>query len=186
VARAGTIVDKDELMRAIWPNTAVEEKNLTQNTSTLPRVLGQARGEHRYIATVPGRGYQFVASVMASDGFNVATPTHAPALAVLPFVNVTGDHEYEYFVDGLADELISALSKLPGLRVAARTSAFSFNGRQPHVHEVAVQLGVSFVLEGSVRKSGSRLRVSALKLKLPGQERAAVLGRKTPRLTSCT
>ena len=98
---------------------------------------------------------------MASDGFNVATPTHAPALAVLPFVNVTGDPEYEYFVDGLADELISALSKLPGLCVAARTSAFSFKGRQAHVHEVEVQLGVSFVLEGSVRKSGSRLRVSA-------------------------
>jgi TolB-like protein/Flp pilus assembly protein TadD len=214
VVRAGAVVDKDELMHALWPDTAVEENNLTQNISMLRRILGEARGEHRYIATVPGRGYQFVARVTAKD--SVATPT--PAIAVLPFVNVTGDPEYEYFADGLADELISALSKLPGLRVAARTSAFSFKGRQAHVHEIAAQLGASFFLEGSVRKSGSRLRVSAqlvnaadgyhmwserydreiemrdlfevqdeivvsildaLKLKLPGQERAAVLRHPT-------
>jgi TolB-like protein/Tfp pilus assembly protein PilF len=217
VARAGTVVDKDELMRAVWPDTAVEENNLTQNISTLRRVLGESRNEHRYIVTVPGRGYQFVANVTENDGSYVETPTGGPAIAVLPFVNVTGDAEYEFFVDGIVDELISALSKLPGLRVAARTSAFSFKGRQAHVHEIAAQLGVSIVLEGSVRKSGGRLRVSAqlvnadgyqlwserydreiemrdlfdvqdeivvavmdaLKVKLPGQDRAAVLRHST-------
>ena len=80
---------------------------------------------------------------------------------MLPFANVSTDAEYEYFGDGLADDLISALSKREGLRVVARTSAFSFKGRQVDVRRIAERLGVNFVLEGSVRKSGTRLRVTA-------------------------
>jgi len=159
--RPGTVVHKDELMQAIWPDTAVEENNLTQNISMLRRVLGEERGEHRYIATVPGRGYQFVAGVEL-DSPTCATSESAPAsIAVLPFVNVSADADCEYFGDGLAEELINAFSKLEPLRVVARTSAFSFKGKQADVRQIAHQLGANLVLEGSVRKSGNRLRITA-------------------------
>jgi TolB-like protein/Tfp pilus assembly protein PilF len=165
VDHAGTVVGKEEMMRAIWPDTAVEENNLTQNISLLRRVLGEGRGEHRYIATVPGRGYQFVAGVGVAGPAGPAAPLSEPAaeasIAVLPFVNVSADPDIEFFGDGLADELINRLSKLARVRVAARTSAFSFKGKQAHVREIASGLGVSLVLEGSVRKSGGRLRITA-------------------------
>src|SRR3954470_4870332 len=161
VEHAGTVVDKDELIRAVWPDTAVEENNLTQNISLLRRLFGEGRGEHRYIATVPGRGYQLVATV------RVATPPvpHEPpatvSVAVLPFVNVSADPEYDFFADGLADELIVALSKIDRVRVIARASAFSFKGTQADIRTIATTLGVSLVLEGSVRRSGTRLRITA-------------------------
>src|SRR5215467_9003737 len=162
VERAGTVVDKDELMRAIWPDTAVEENNLNQNVSLLRRALGEGRGEHRYIATVPGRGYQFVAGVKVGAAMPAGSESAAPAsIAVLPFVNISGDPDGEYFGDGLAEELIDAFSKLAPVRVVARTSAFSFKGRQADVREIADRLGANLVLEGSVRKSGNRLRISA-------------------------
>jgi len=159
---AGSVLDKEELMRAVWPDTAVEENNLNQNISQLRRALGEGRGDHRYIATVPSRGYQFVARVRPGAG-PAAAPgaTGTPSIAVLPFANVSTDAEYEYFGDGLADDLISALSRREGLRVVARTSAFSFKGRPLDVRRIAERLGVNFVLEGSVRKSGTRLRVTA-------------------------
>lgn len=160
VEHFGAVLAKEELMQAVWPDAAVEENNLNQNISILRRVLEDGGSKRRYIATVSGRGYQFVASVVA-NGAPAPARSGMPSVAVLPFVNVGGNAEYEYFADGLADELISALSKLPGVRVAARTSAFAFKGRQAHVREIASQLGVTLVLEGSVRKSGNRLRVSA-------------------------
>ncbi len=141
---------------------------------------------------------------------------HSPSIAVLPFVNMSADAENEYFCDGLAEELINALSKIEALRVAARTSAFSFKGKETHILEIGRKLNVSAVLEGSVRKSGNRLRITAqlinaadgyhlwserydremqdifdiqdeislaivdaLKVKLLGEEKAAVLKRYT-------
>ena len=162
VEHAGTILDKDDLMRAVWPDTAVEENNLTQSVSVLRRLFGEVRGEHRYIATVPGRGYQFVATVrIATAATSPPGTTGETSIAVLPFVNVSADPEYDFFGDGLADELIVALSKLERVRVVARTSAFSFKGTQADVRQIAEKLGVNLVLEGSVRKSGTRLRVTA-------------------------
>jgi TolB-like protein/Tfp pilus assembly protein PilF len=166
VERAGAVVHKDELMQAIWPDTVVEENNLTQNISRLRRALGEDRGEHRYIATVPGRGYQFVAGVEEQVGVHrpettMACATGGASIAVLPFVNLSADPDCEYFGDGLAEELIDAFSKLSPVRVVARTSAFSFKGKQADVREIANQLGANLVLEGSVRKSGNRLRITA-------------------------
>jgi len=161
VEHAGRVVDKDELMRAVWPDTAVEENNLTQNISLLRRLFGESRGEHRYIATVPGRGYQLVATVRVVTALVPHEPTATISVAVLPFVNVSADPEYDFFADGLADELIIALSKIDRVRVIARTSAFSFKGRQADIRSIAATLGVSLVLEGSVRKSGTWLRVTA-------------------------
>jgi TolB-like protein/Tfp pilus assembly protein PilF len=161
VEREGLVLDKDELMRAIWPDTFVEENNLTQIISTVRRALGEARGEHRYIATVPGRGYQFVADVRpAGPGTSLTTPP-ARSIVVLPFANVGHDAALEYFADGLADDLIASLSRLNGLRVVARTSAFFFKDRPSDIREIAKHLGVHLVLEGSVRRSGPRLRVTA-------------------------
>src|SRR4051812_45611182 len=161
VEHAGRVVDKNELMRTIWPNTAVEENNLNQNISLLRRLLGEVRGEHRYIATVPSRGYQFVAKVHRLTEPVPHEPTGTVSVAVLPFVNVSADPEYDFFADGLADELIVALSQMDRVRVIARTSAFSFKGTQADIRSIADKLGVSLVLEGSVRKSGTRLRVTA-------------------------
>src|SRR3954466_5601871 len=161
VEHAGTVVDKDELIRAVWPDTAVEENNLTQNISLLRRLFGEGRGEHRYIATVPGRGYQLVATVRVATPPVPHEPPAASAVAVLPFVNVSADPEYDFFADGLADELIVALAKMDRVRVIARTSAFSFKGRPADIRTIATTLGVSLVLEGSVRRSGTRLRITA-------------------------
>jgi TolB-like protein len=158
----GAVLEKDQIIRAIWPDTAVEENNLTQNISLLRRVLGEGRGEHRFIATVPGRGYQFVAPVsVVSSGDGGQGSVESLSIAVLPFTNNRTDPECDYFGDGLADELIHALSRAGGVRVAARTSAFSFKGKQIHVREIAAALGVSFVLEGALRKSDFRLRITA-------------------------
>ena len=98
-----------------------------------------------------------------SDAATVATPTKAnmPSIAVLPFVNMSADPEQEYFCDGLAEELIDALARLEGLRVVARTSAFRFKGDAPDLREVGGKLNVKTVLEGSVRKAGTRLRINA-------------------------
>lgn len=162
VERAGDVIHKDELMQAIWPDTAVEENNLTQNIFLLRRALGEGRGEHRYIATVPGRGYQFVAGVTVGAAKAAGSePAASPSIAVLPFANVSADPDCEYFGDGLAEELINAFSKLSRVRVVARTSAFSFRGRQADVRQIADHLGANLVLEGSVRKSGNRLRITA-------------------------
>lgn len=162
VKHSGAVLDKEQMIRAIWLDTAVEENNLTQNISLLRRVLGEKRGEHRFIATVPGRGYHFVAPVNFERGAELRPgAVKVVSIAVLPFTNGTADPEYDYFADGLADELIAALSWVAGVRVAARTSAFSFKGKQVHIREVARLLGVAFVLEGSVRKSHGRLRIAA-------------------------
>ena len=162
VEHAGAVVAKDELLRAIWQDTAVEENNLTQNISLLRRALGEGRGDHRYIATVPGRGYQFIAAVRVAEAMPVGVESdETVSIAVLPFVNVSAEPDYDYFGDGLAEEVINALSKLPGMRVVARTSAFSFKGKQVDIREIADRLRVSLVLEGSVRNSGNRLRITA-------------------------
>ena len=162
VEHEGVVLHKDELMRALWADTVVEENNLNQNISILRRALGEHRGDHRYIATVPGRGYQFVAKVrIVDESPGQREPTAGASMAVLPFVNVSADPEFDFFGDGLADELIIALSKVHSVRVVARTSAFSFKGTQADIRRIADTLGVNFVLEGTVRKSGTRLRVTA-------------------------
>lgn len=162
VQHSGTALGKDEMMKAIWPDTLVEENNLNQNISILRRVLGDGRTEPRYIATVPGHGYQFVAEVkLARERSGQLSPADGASIAVLPFANLSDDPSNQYFCDGLAEELINALAKLEQIRVVARTSAFSFKGKEADIREIGRRLKVSTVLEGSVRKSGNRLRITA-------------------------
>src|SRR5258708_17869784 len=161
VQHSGTALGKEEMMRAIWPDTAVEENNLNQNISILRRALGDGRRERRYIATVPGRGYQFVAEVKpCREPPRPLSPGDGASIAVLPFANMSNDAGNQYFCDGLAEELINALAKLEQTRVVARTSAFFFKGKETDIREIGRQLKVGTVLEGSVRKSGSRLRIT--------------------------
>jgi TolB-like protein len=167
VQHPGELLDKSALIAAVWPNVVVEENNLNQVVSALRRALGDGTGGHRFIVTVPGRGYQFVAPVRVNPA---DMPTEAAlstqgaprrSIAVLPFVNMTGDAAKEYFSDGMAEELIHILARIPGLKVPSRTSSFSYKGRNVDVRDIARDLDVSTVLEGSVRSAGERIRVTA-------------------------
>ena len=119
----------------------------------------------RCLAKQPSERYQTISAVKAAleqvFGTKEAAVESQPSIAVLPFVNMSGDREQEYFSDGLAEEIINALTKIPGLKVPARTSSFYFRGRQADIHEISSRLNVKAVLEGSVRKSGNRIRVTA-------------------------
>lgn len=175
VRRQGQVVTKDELLAEVWPGTVVEENNLQVQVSALRKVLGEEPDGSRYLLTVPGRGYRFVAKVErlpdAPTGSAIA-PSSAeapqisvtlplpdrPSIAVLPFTNISGDPEQEYFADGMAEEIITALSHCTSLFVIARNSSFTYKGRAVDVRQVGRELGVRYVLEGSVRRSGNRLR----------------------------
>jgi TolB-like protein len=172
VEHRGELLDKSTLMKAVWPNVVVEENSLNQNISTLRRVLGENPGEHRFIVTVPGRGYRFVASVKliapsaesAAPRGTSSTPAVAgdrTSIAVLPFANLTGDSAKDYMADGMAEELIHMLARVPGLKVPARTSSFAYRGRNTDVRDIARDLSVGSVLEGSVRSAGERIRITA-------------------------
>ena len=150
----GELVTKDELMARIWPNAVVEDNALQAQVSHVRRALG---GEAVRLVAVHGRGYRLdlaTPSAMVTD----ATPA---SIAVLPFANLSRDPDNDYLADGLAEELIATLSRLPGLKVPARTSAFAYRGRAVDVRTIATELGVATVLEGSVRVGGERLRVTA-------------------------
>jgi len=167
VRHPGEVLDKSALISAVWPNVVVEENNLNQVVSALRRAPGDGSDGRRFIVTVPGRGYQFVASVREMPEEKDApadTPVAAPgraSIAVLPFVNLTGDPGKDYFSDGMAEELIHILARVPGLKVPSRTSAFSYKGRNVDVRQIARDLDVGSVLEGSVRSAGERIRVTA-------------------------
>ena len=148
VERHGHLVTKDELLERVWHKLVVEENNLQVQVSALRKILGQEA-----IETIPGCGYRFTLGLEDIQA--------ECSIAVLPFVNLSGDEENEYFADGLAEELLNVLSKIRGLRVVSRTSAFSFKGAKVDIPTVAQKLNVATVLEGSVRKAGKRVRITA-------------------------
>jgi TolB-like protein len=168
--QAGNLVLRDALMAAVWPATAVEDTNLNMQIAAIRRVLDEGRAESSCIQTVPGRGYRFVLPVtlVAADAVALR-PSGAPALplpdkpsiAVLPFANMSGDPEQELFADGITEDVTTALSRYPSLFVIARNSCFTYKGRAVDVKQVGRELGVRYVLEGSLRKAGSRIRVTA-------------------------
>jgi serine/threonine-protein kinase len=196
----GKVLEKDELMSAIWPDTIVEENNLNKNISVLRQVLGENPGAHRFIVTVPGKGYKFVADVRTisvekipetSDSkprrdrrsskrsaFAAAGVIAAIAIAVLafgysyfnkqrqidsiavmPFVNESGNAELEYLSDGMTETLSGRLSKLPGLQVKATSSVFRYKGKNTDAPTVGKELNVSAVLYGQVVQRGEDLNV---------------------------
>lgn len=152
VERAGHLVEKEALMRRVWPDAVVEEANLANNVSLLRRVLGDAS----YIETAPGRGYRFVAPVREAPRARAG----APALAVLPF-RVPGGRDEEYLGLGFADALITRLGGLRGLRIRPTSAVARFVPPPADALEVARSLRVDAVLEGTIRISGERVRVTA-------------------------
>jgi TolB-like protein len=170
--RPGFPVSKDALMQAAWPGLAVEEGNLTVQIAALRRVLEEEPGADRWIETLPRRGYRFVGSVVASnDPVLSTTPASAsaappllsdrPSIAVLPFQNMSEALDQDYFADGMVEEIITALARIRRLLVIARNSTFTYKGRAVDVKQVGKELGVSYVLEGSVRRAGNRVRITA-------------------------
>jgi TolB-like protein/DNA-binding winged helix-turn-helix (wHTH) protein len=230
-----TVLDKERLMEAVWPDSIVEENNLTQNISTLRRVFGETPDSHHYIVTVPGRGYRFVAGVRLREAdadlepqiaeraiesaatetervASVSEPDHpatsrsfrpvllataavlalsvaalffwrgrtqnpheSPAgiptarivipeksIAVLPFTNLSADKENAFFTEGVQDDILTALAKFADLKVISRMSVASYvAGPHRNLREIGQELGVANVLEGSVRRAGGKVRVTA-------------------------
>jgi TolB-like protein len=172
------LLDKDTLLAAIWPDVVVGENSLNQVITSLRRVLGERRDEHRFIVTVPGRGYRFVADVRERAAEPPNSKTHhmvvagavskragavaqRTSIAVLPFANLTGEPGRDYLGDGMSEELIHKLTRVPGFRVPARTSSFAYKGKNVHIRDIARDLNVTAVLEGSIRATADRIRVTA-------------------------
>lgn len=171
VRRHGHVVGKQELLDRVWPETNVSEAVLTHCIAEVRQALQDDARQPRYLKTVSRAGYRFIAEVTvhhpvgpapsASPAAIAAARRPLTAIAVLPFANISGDPGNEFFCDGLSEELINGLTQVPALRVVAHSSSFSFKGRDVDAREIGRQLNVGSILEGSVRKTGRRLRISA-------------------------
>ncbi len=155
---AGQTVSKSDLMAAAWPNQAVEEGNLTVQVAGLRKLLGLGPQGLDWIVTVPRVGYRLV---LQQAPPSEARETLKPALAVLPFVNLSEDAAQDYFADGVVEDIITALSRFKSFAVIARNSSFTYKGQAVDVRQVGQDLGVRYVLEGSIRRAGDLLRISA-------------------------
>lgn len=180
---AGQVVSVDRLLEEVWKDVVVNPDSVYQTVATLRRTLRDNARDPHYIANVVRRGYRLIAPVSVWEGSRTATSTDGPvvitegpapplpppatprshaSIAILPFVNLTGDSAKEYLGDGIAEELINTLTRAPGwFKVAARTSAFAYKGRQIDVRRIAHDLDVDAVLEGSVLSANERIRITA-------------------------
>jgi TolB-like protein len=173
--RPGEVVLREEIREKLWPHDTVVEFDHSINAAVkrLRDALNDSAESPRFIETLSRRGYRFIAPVWRAPENasqpEIATraqaaagrPEHNASIAVLPFTNISGDPENEYFSDGLAEEIINELVHVPGLKVTARTSAFAFKGKQEDIRNIGNALGVANVVEGSVRRAGTRVRISA-------------------------
>ncbi|WP_192256784.1 winged helix-turn-helix domain-containing protein [Mesorhizobium silamurunense] len=169
IQNAGVPVSKGALIEAGWGGLAVADNNLTVQIAALRRVLADAANAESWIETLPRRGYRYVGPAVATNAPDASTATRAasaptlpekPSVAVLPFSNLSGDPRQEYFADGMVDDIITGLARIKWLFVTARNSTFAYKGRAVDVKQVGRELGVRYVLEGSVRKAGGRVRVT--------------------------
>jgi TolB-like protein/Flp pilus assembly protein TadD len=178
VEARGGLVTKDDLMARVWLGVAVGENNLHVQISALRKALGEDVGGQRYVITVPGRGYRFAATrpdlqnghsvsqpLAAADHKNLAGPVVPPpnraSIAVLPFTNMSEDSTQDYFADGILEEIITSLTRLRWLLVIASDSSFTYKNRAVDVKQVGRELGVRYVLEGSMRRTATRVRITA-------------------------
>ena len=166
--RPGEVVTKDQLFGAVWPEVNVGDAALVTCIQELRRALKDDARRPRYIETLHRRGYRFVGK-MAVAPPNAAVDSNAralalpdrPSIAVLPFANMSEDPDQQHFADGISEDLITDLSRIHWLFVIARNSTFVYKNRAVDVKQVARELGVRYVLEGSVRRAGKRIRISA-------------------------
>ena len=168
--RAGEPVSKNALIEAAWPGLAIEDSNLTVQIAALRRVLEADSAGAAWIDTLPRRGYRYVGPPVVARDHPATESEHTkpalalpdkPSVAVLPFVNLSGDREQDYFADGMVEDVIAGLSRIKWLFVVARSSSFTYKGAAVDVKRVGRELGVRYLLQGSLRTDGSRLRVSA-------------------------
>jgi TolB-like protein len=169
--RQGEVVSKDAIMRAVWPGRAVADANLNMQISKLRQMLDQNRGEGSCIQTFRGRGYCFVAPVtrLGADAPSAlptisevdVRPRQRLSIVVLPFDNLSGDPGQQYFADGITEDLTTSLSRFTDMLVISRNTAFTYRDRPRETRQIGRELGVCYVLEGSVRRSSRRVRVNA-------------------------
>src|SRR5262245_37526762 len=165
------VVSRDDLIAHVWDGRIVSESALASCINAARSAVGDSGEAQRLIKTLPRKGIRFVGVVRGeTKPAETGSPTVAeppksdlalpdkPSVAVLPFTNMSGDPEQEYFADGMAEEIITALSRCSWLFVIARNSSFTYKGKAVDVRQVGRELGVRYVLEGSVRRGGSRLR----------------------------
>jgi TolB-like protein len=170
------VVSKDDLFASVWAGRVVSDSTLTSRINAARKAIGDSGEDQKLIRTMARKGFRFVGTVqLTAPGtvdvggavvekreFRRPITTHErPAIAVLPFTNMSGDSEQEYFSDGISEDIITALSKLRWFFVIARNSSFTYKGKAVHMSQVGAELGVGYVLEGSVRKGGDRVRITA-------------------------
>jgi TolB-like protein len=177
------VLSKEDLLAAVWHGRTVSDSTLTSHINAVRKAVGDD-GEHQaLIRTIARKGYRFIGEVNeeplggeharlnhaaedASDGAGVARSKRGPAIpdkpsiAILAFQNLSGDPAQDYFADGVVEDIITALSQLPWLFVIARNSTFTYKGRAVDVKQVGRELGVRYVLEGSVRRAADRVRIT--------------------------
>jgi adenylate cyclase len=161
----GETVSKDQLMADVWAGRTVEENNIQVHISAIRKALDRPGQGKCHVLTIPGQGYRLI---QAHDSAPDATPSELnpalpdkPSIAVLPFRNISNDPAQQYLADGLTDDIIIELSRIRSLFVIARHSSFAYNKRTADLDEVGRDLGVRYLLEGSVRCVGSKLRITA-------------------------
>jgi TolB-like protein len=172
------VVSKDDLIASVWGGRIVSDSTLTSRINAARKAVGDSGDAQKLIRTIPRKGIRFVGDVRVESGggpppaggpaddiwerSRQAPPLpDRPAIAVLPFTNMTDDPAQEYFSDGISEDIITALSKLRWFFVIARNSSFIYKGKAVHLKQVADELGVGYVVEGSVRKVGERVRITA-------------------------
>ncbi len=172
------VVSKDDVLDAVWQGRIVSESTLTSHINAVRKAIGDTGEQQRLIRTVARKGFRFIGDVkqvlISNDAaIRKAAPVTShetlpialdlpdrPSIATLPFLNLSGDPEQEYFADGVVEDIISALSRIRWLFVIARNSSFTYKGRAVDVKQVGRELGVRYVLEGSVRKAANRVRIT--------------------------
>jgi TolB-like protein len=174
------VVSKNDLIDSVWGGRVVSDSTLTSRINAARKAIGDSGQKQMLIRTIARKGLRFVGDVrIESNGAESAggiarPPSDAqetsrsalplpdrPAIAVLPFVNMSGEPEQDYFSDGISEDIITALSKLRWFFVIARNSSFTYKGKSVHMKQIAEELGVGYVVEGSVRKGGDRVRITA-------------------------
>ncbi|WP_454869338.1 winged helix-turn-helix domain-containing tetratricopeptide repeat protein [Pseudomonas farris] len=178
VSNRDRVVSKDDLLNAVWSGRIVSESTITSHINAVRKAIGDTGEEQRLVRTVPRKGYRFVGEIkvgetgeaLQPDGPGMGERTSSdptelvlpdkPSITVLPFHNLSGDPEQEYFADGMVEDIITALSRIRWLFVIARNSSFTYKGRPVDVQGIGQTLGVRYVLEGSVRKSGDKIRIT--------------------------
>jgi TolB-like protein len=175
------VVSKDDLIAAVWGGRIVSDSTLTSRINAARKAIGDSGEQQKLIRTIARKGLRFVGAVEVRSDDGQPDPAGAlapppdtdpnrprstlprpdrPAIAVLPFINMSGDPEQEYFSDGISEDIITALSKLRWFFVIARNSSFIYKGRAVHIRQIADEVGVGYVVEGSVRKAGDRVRIT--------------------------